>query len=95
MTDDDKLLKNSLKVRNKGRIKYSLEQGLIFGIITFIAGTIFNLDEKSFTEIYFSLRGLLTLGISIIVGFTFYWTIMWKLNERTIKKNGELKEKSN
>ena len=85
MTDEEKLMKYSLKVQRKGRLRYSLEQGLIFGGLCFLVGNLFNLDEKSFVELYLSLRGLLTFAALFIAGFAIYWTLMWKMNERTIQ----------
>lgn len=85
MTDEDKLMEYSLKVQKKGRLRYSLEQGLIFGGLSFFVGNLFNLDEKTFVELYLSWRGLLTFSALFITGFVLYWTLMWKVNMRTIR----------
>ena len=92
MTDNDKMREYCLKVRKKGRIRYSIEQGLILGLIAFIIGNLFNLDEKTFAELYFSLKGLISFGILVIIGIAIYGTLMWWVNERTIKKINEFEE---
>lgn len=94
MTDNEKLMKHHLKVRNKGRIRYSIEQGLIFGFIVFIVSNLVNLVDRPFSDVYFSWGGLLNLGMYLIIGIFFYGPFMWWLSERTIKKISQIEKKS-
>ncbi len=95
MTDNEKLMKYYLKVREKGRIRYSIEQGLIFGFIVFIVSNLINLVDQPFSEVYFSWGGLLNLGMYLIIGIFFYGSFMWWVSGQTIKKNSKIEEKSN
>lgn len=95
MTDNEKLKEYSLKVRKKGRFRYSLENGIISGFLVFTTSNLINLSEKSLADLYFSGNGILTFGIYVIISFTFYWTIRWRMNESTIKKVIESEGKTN
>lgn len=86
MSDNEKLIKYYLKVRKKGRIRYSIEQGLIFALIAFIVSSLLDLVDKPFSEVYFSWNTLLNLGKYIIIGIVISGTFMWWVNGRIIKQ---------
>ena len=57
MTDKEKLLNYSLKVREKGIVRFCLESGIFMGLLNFIIINLLNLNEKSFLERVRELQG--------------------------------------
>ena len=75
---DLKFIKSWEKVLKSGRIKYSLINGLIFGIFTYLfsSALIYFFDNK----VYQTSRVVIQLSIFCIGGVLMFYFIHWKAN---------------
>ena len=70
------------KTRGKGRRKFVLKSGLLWGVLTALFTELFSLNEKGIMEAFFSLEFVFRLGIFLIFGILLFGFLAWKLNER-------------
>jgi len=89
---DEKFIQKWEKTLQKGRFRYFLILGGGWGFFMFVFITLFDLADKSFIEAYFSWKGLMKLGIWLVIGICTYAPILWLYNNRQFK---QLKEKHN
>lgn len=78
------------QTRKMGLWKYVLFQGFFWGVIVCFISRLFDLNKRSFSDIYFSRSGLLAALFYIAAGVLMYLSFWW-FGERNYKK---LKEKS-
>lgn len=81
MAENEKLREYCLKIKERGKLKYSLINGaLFFGVIVcYLSVGLIDLFDTPFKEAYFSLIGLKRLIIGILLGILIYSTIIWNL----------------
>ncbi|MEZ4909438.1 MAG: hypothetical protein R2774_01120 [Saprospiraceae bacterium] len=84
--NDAKFKENWDKVRAKGRWRYGLENGAIFGFLIFIIVNVLSLSNQSVTEVFLSPRAFTQMITMVIAGIAGYATIKWWLNERIYKR---------
>ena len=87
MHEGDKKFKEQWeKTLNEGRIRYSLIHGSIFGFAVFVILNLWNLKDKSFSEVYFNTKALEQALTMILAGIVGYGTIKWWMNQSIYKK---------
>jgi hypothetical protein len=87
MTDKEKLKLYCLKIKEKGRLKYSLINGAFFGVvICYIGGNLIDLFDTPFNEAFFSFISLKRIIIGLILGVLIYGTLVWNLYMRTLNR---------
>ena len=79
---DQKFMDYWEKTRGKGRRKFVLKSGLLWGVLTALFTELFSLKEKGITEAFFSLEFVFRLGIFLFFGILLFGFFAWKLNER-------------
>ena len=79
---DQKFMDYWEKTRGKGRRKFVLKSGLLWGVLTALFTELFSLREKGIMEAVFSLEFVFRLGIFLIFGILLFGFLAWKLNER-------------
>ncbi|MCB9310629.1 MAG: hypothetical protein H6567_11280 [Lewinellaceae bacterium] len=84
--NDQRFKENWDKIREKGRIRYGLENGAFFGFAVFVIVNIWSLTKHSFNEVFLSPAAFTQLLTMLIAGIIGYATIKWWLNERIYKK---------
>ena len=78
---DQKFVRQWAETRKMGRFKYALIYGLGFGLILFLFTGIYNLWEKPFTEVFFSIRSAIVFLFWVTAGVIGYAVLMWPVNE--------------
>jgi len=83
---DQKFVRQWAETRKMGRFKYALIYGLGFGLILFLFTGIYNLWEKPFTEVFFSIRSAIVFLFWVTTGIIGYAVLMWPVNEYFFRK---------
>lgn len=84
--NDIKFKQNWDKVRAKGRWRYGLENGAVFGFLIFVIVNVLSLRNQSINDVFFSPRAFGQMATMVFAGITGYATIKWWLNERIYKR---------
>jgi|GEM_PF-871849 len=83
---DEKFLADWEAVRRRGRLKYGLIHGPIWGVLVFLIHGLFALTDHTFTEAYLSKDAGIYLLLMVAGGILMYTTIMWPINDRFYRK---------
>ncbi|MFN3554812.1 MAG: hypothetical protein ACK4VN_02480 [Bacteroidales bacterium] len=83
---DERFVKNWSYTRKMGRFRYALTHGFVFGLILFLFTGLYGLWEKSFSEVFLSLRSGLVFLFWVAGGVVAYGTTFWPINEYLYKK---------
>lgn len=94
MAENEKLREYCLKIKEKGRLKYSLINGAFFGVITcYIVCGLVDLFDTPVNEAFFSLISLKRLIIGLGLGMLIYGTLIWNLYMRTLNRIDNAKDR--
>lgn len=83
---DFNFFKSWIANRKKGMMKFAFSHGLIYGILLFFFTGLFDLSDKSFSEVFFSQGGLKALSLWLLVGVFGYGLSMWWFNQYIFTK---------
>nr|MBS0037317.1 hypothetical protein [Saprospiraceae bacterium] len=92
MKENGEPAKRDAKSQRQRMWRFCLKTGLSFAIVGFIVVNAVDLKDHSLIEIYFSLRGLITLAIWLIIGIFMIGPVLWYVNKKSIKKIRDIQE---
>lgn len=92
MKDYRKPAEEDVKSSSRRMWRFCLKTGLSFAIVGFIVVSAVDLKDHSLVEIYFSLRGLITLAIWLVIGIFMIGPVLWYVNKKSIDKIRDLEE---
>lgn len=61
-----RILHNHLRIRSFGKLKFIVGIGLLYGFILYLIWNMVKLSDTSFSDLYLSLKGLVSFGYGII-----------------------------
>jgi len=85
MNKDEKFIKNWEKTRARGRLRYALFEGTLFGLLIMFVQIIASALSKA-VENYFAQNYVLVIFIHILGGILIYWLVFWPMNEYFYRK---------
>ena len=83
---DKKFIEKWSKTREKGKFKFMIKSGFLFGLFTVIIMQLLKLDEMSFRELFLSNFFVVNLLIHMVVGVFGYGYVMWLFSEIKYRK---------
>lgn len=69
-----------------GFVKYSFSNGLAFGLLLFVAMSIYSLFGESFSEVFLSKKTIFFFLTCFLAGIVLYGPIVWFINQFFYKK---------
>ncbi len=78
---DKKFVKSWEASRKAGFAKYVISHGLVFGLLLFLATSLYHLLHNSFSEVFLSRQTLYSLLIWLLGGIAGYGPVSWWINE--------------
>ena len=69
-------------IRAKGRLRYAIVNGGLFGLVIFVLVSLVKLGEHSFSSIFLSPDALQEAVSWVVGGILSYGTIVWWMNEK-------------
>ncbi len=73
-------------IRSKGRMRYAVVNGGLFGLVIYVIVSLLKLGEYSFEEIFFTPNALREAASWVFGGMLSYGTIVWWMNEKAYKR---------
>lgn len=78
------------RVREKGKFRYCLLQGVRFGGILYIVNGLINFPNDTFTHAFFSLNAVWRICFGFILGGILAGPLFWRINEKSVRKKEQL-----